>query len=339
MKVSVIIAAYRGEIFIEEQLQSIFHQTLLPDEILIGDDSPDLLTKEVIEKCRRDCPQRVLLRYIKNEKQLGFLQNFLHLATLAEGEYIFFCDQDDVWLPEKIRIMTEKLDEMPYADLIFSDSCKVSGDLSAITSPTGSPCHFDVLSDPEKSIDMINSGKSFPVFQEYINRAFIAGHNMAMRKKALPLLLSIPEEYTFHDMWCCRIFPYLEKICCKPEILTYHRIHNNNTSALPFFHKKIFFIPRRLWEVAASGTDDLKKVLRLYKKLHIAAVSTAGKESIPEANKELLDKHIAFTRYRLMLHKHFFLCRWKAVLKHKALYREYYPETKFPLFRDLFSWN
>lgn len=339
MRISVIIAAYKGERFIEEQLQSLFRQTLLPEEILIGDDSPDERTGEVVEKCRKDCPNGVLLRYIKNEKQLGFLRNFLNLATLAQGEYIFFCDQDDVWLPEKISVLAEMLDNSPGSLLAFSDSSKFCGDLSNVPSSPRLPCHFDILADRENCVKKINAGEGFSIFQEYINRDFIAGHNMVIRRSALPLLLAIPEEYTFHDMWSGRIFPFLEKCCCTSQTLVLHRMHSSNASARKLFHKKLFFIPRRLWEVWSMGTKDLQKVMRLYRNLRNTAIRLAGKENIPAKNLLLLRKHLAFTLWRLRLHKKFFLCRWKAVFARKSLYREYYPGTRFPILRDLFSWK
>ena len=339
MKISVIIAAYKGERFIEEQLQSLFRQTLLPDEILIGDDSPDLLTGEAVERCRKNLPPSISLRYIRNQEQLGFLKNFLHLAELAEGEYIFFCDQDDVWLPEKIARLADMLDKNPSCDLAFSDSYKVTGDLSKIIPSPELPCHFDILSNKKFCEEKINKGEAFSIFQEYINRDFIAGHNMALRKSALELLLAIPEEYTFHDMWCGRIFPFLERCRCTMDCLVLHRMHDSNASARKLFHKKFFFIPRRVWEVVTCGPEDLHKVTRLYRKLRNCAILHAGKNHIPEKNLLLLRKHLAFTFWRIHLHKTFFLCRWGAILRKKKLYKEYYQGTRFPLLRDLFSLN
>ena len=71
MKISVAIAAYKGEKFIGEQIASLLEQTLLPDEIVITDDSPDELTEKAVKKFSD--PR---IRYFRNDKQLGVNRNF-----------------------------------------------------------------------------------------------------------------------------------------------------------------------------------------------------------------------------------------------------------------------
>ena len=87
MKISVIIAAYKGEKYITEQLQSIFLQTCQPDEILIGDDSQDNRMQYLIEKIAEDWHGRIL--YFHNKKQLGHINNFFNLMSKASGDLIF----------------------------------------------------------------------------------------------------------------------------------------------------------------------------------------------------------------------------------------------------------
>ena len=101
MKISVVIAAYRGEKFIGAQLQSIAGQSVPVDEIIICDDSPDGLTRLEIEKFTGILP----IRYVANEKTLGVTGNFNRALHLVTGDVVFLCDQDDVWYPEKTAKM------------------------------------------------------------------------------------------------------------------------------------------------------------------------------------------------------------------------------------------
>ena len=73
MKVSVVIATYNGERFLGEQLTSLMKQKLLPDEVVICDDSPNDLTQKVIEQFL----QKLNIQYYHNEKTLGVNNNFM----------------------------------------------------------------------------------------------------------------------------------------------------------------------------------------------------------------------------------------------------------------------
>ena len=104
MKISVIIAAYKGEKFIKEQLLSLCRQTRLPDTVLIGDDSgDDQGTFEAVQEFRREQIPPFELKFFHNQNPSGVNSNFRNLAEKAEDDIIFFCDQDDSWLPEKIE--------------------------------------------------------------------------------------------------------------------------------------------------------------------------------------------------------------------------------------------
>ena len=97
MTISVAIAAYRGEKFIGEELQSISDQQIVPDEVVICDDSPDDLTEKEVRKF-----EKILnIRYFRNPVQLGVAANFNKALALCSGDIVFLADQDDVWYPYK----------------------------------------------------------------------------------------------------------------------------------------------------------------------------------------------------------------------------------------------
>ncbi len=102
MKVSVAMATYNGMKYIEKQLDSIRLQYIMPDEVIISDDASNDGTaefvKEYIEKYSLFGWQLFV-----NEENLGFKRNFLKALSETQGEYIFLCDQDDIWQKEKIE--------------------------------------------------------------------------------------------------------------------------------------------------------------------------------------------------------------------------------------------
>jgi len=99
--VSVVIATFNGRPFIHEQLDSILLQTTPPLEIVICDDGSTDGTPEAVEAFK--AASTIPIRLYRNERRLGFSQNFLKAAHLSRGDYIAFCDQDDIWCPQKIE--------------------------------------------------------------------------------------------------------------------------------------------------------------------------------------------------------------------------------------------
>jgi glycosyltransferase involved in cell wall biosynthesis len=100
MYISVAMTTYNGARFLGAQLESLANQTRPPDELVIGDDGSTDMTLEIIEEFRKHSPFAV--RVQRNETNLGYARNFLVTAQRCCGDWIAFCDQDDVWLPNKI---------------------------------------------------------------------------------------------------------------------------------------------------------------------------------------------------------------------------------------------
>ena len=70
-KISVVLAAYRGEKYIADQLWSLFAQTHIPDEVLIGDDSPDDATGIAVRRILHRAPPYCHVDYYRNKTQLS----------------------------------------------------------------------------------------------------------------------------------------------------------------------------------------------------------------------------------------------------------------------------
>lgn len=98
---SVVMATLNGGAYVREQLDSLAAQTVLPLELLVGDDGSADATPEIVAAFARTAPFPVILT--RNEKRLGYSDNFLALCAGARGRLIAFCDQDDVWDARKLE--------------------------------------------------------------------------------------------------------------------------------------------------------------------------------------------------------------------------------------------
>lgn len=98
--ISIAMGTFNGARFLAEQLDSILAQSRLPDELVVCDDRSSDRTPEILARFAQSAPFAV--RIHRNESQLGWLANFLQASSKCGGDLIAFCDQDDVWLPEKL---------------------------------------------------------------------------------------------------------------------------------------------------------------------------------------------------------------------------------------------
>lgn len=121
MKISVAIATFNGEKYIEEQLRSILNQTIQVDEVIITDDKSTDNTVNIIEKFISDNGLSGKWSVIINEVGKGFAENFRGAIEKTDGEYVFLCDQDDVWAEDKVRIMIDAIKSHPEIGVLTSD--------------------------------------------------------------------------------------------------------------------------------------------------------------------------------------------------------------------------
>ncbi len=107
--ISIAMAVYNGSKYVLQQLDSIRTQSLQPEEVIIIDD------------CSTDGSFDLIDEYIKNNKlknwtiiehkeNKGYILTFWEAIKATKGEYIFLCDQDDIWMPNKIELMYKAID-------------------------------------------------------------------------------------------------------------------------------------------------------------------------------------------------------------------------------------
>lgn len=99
--ISVVMATYNGAQYIAEQLDSILNQSITPDEIVISDDYSKDGTLKIIEEYKNKVSIPITINV--NKENLGYIKNFKLAISKAKGDYIFLCDQDDVWKTDKIQ--------------------------------------------------------------------------------------------------------------------------------------------------------------------------------------------------------------------------------------------
>lgn len=125
---SVVMTTYNGMKYVIQQLESIKNQTLAPCEVIIADDGSTDATVDVINEF---ISSNGLSNWyvIRNDVNKGWRRNFVEAAALAKGKYIFFCDQDDIWIKDKIEVMVSAMEHNKQINVLAGKYIKFQSEI------------------------------------------------------------------------------------------------------------------------------------------------------------------------------------------------------------------
>ena len=264
LQVSVAMCTYNGSRYLEEQLLSIFGQTLPPDEIVLLDDCSSDDTVALAEKLLSK--SGIEYRILVNEKNSGVKHSFQKCILACSKDIIFTADQDDVWKPEKIDHMLAEFRRDPECVFVFSNG--------ELTDGSGRSLGSDVWT----SLNLRRAGLCDHVPQERFRRMLmytwaVPGTMMAFRKSLAESCFPIPEKKGWiHDSWLAVCAPAYGHVISLDETLTLYRQHEKNTVGVKVkklsskeenitkFRKVLFYLKRhaeRLTIVTESMNEKL----------------------------------------------------------------------------------
>lgn len=294
MKISVVIAAYNGFDHIREQLESIRNQSIVPHEIVVSDDGSTDNTCGIADEFARNTPD-IDVVMIQNSAQHGVDHNFANALRHASGDVIFICDQDDVWLPNRVETMLSVFDgKTPAAT--FCDSSIVDADLK----PLG---FTHIQSRGFSSVKECFSCGS----KAFLKRVPPAGHDMALSREFLDILLPFPDLRDCYDTWIGLVLYALGawKFSCDQPLTLFRRHQKSVTRSglIPSFSEKLALAKK------AVKDDTSNWYARLYAEL----ISRTQNRITPEM-LELLEARRRHSMTRSMMNTAFFK-RTKLVLQ------------------------
>ncbi|GHU37217.1 glycosyl transferase family 2 [Bacilli bacterium] len=190
MKISCVIATYNGERYIVEQLESLLHQTHQFEEVLLFDDCSTDRTVEIVKEFIHEKHLNNWSISI-NEVNKGFSRNFFDGLQKATGDFIFLCDQDDIWYSDKVQSMTDIMIASPQINIL-------SGGYKPLVSKS-----MDLLSKIYYFFDDIFSKKNKKVVLQKFKRSSVyttrPGWTYCIRKEFLDSYKNLYHNYSSHD--------------------------------------------------------------------------------------------------------------------------------------------
>lgn len=280
-KISVAMAVYNGEKYIEKQLISILNQTRLPDEVIICDDGSKDRTVDIIENFI-DRHSLSNWKLYSNKRNVGFSKNFYNSIKKTTGGIIFLCDQDDIWHEDKIKKM-EKL---------FIANKKIKALVSSfnLINETGMPINIK-LSNKKSNNNIIKykiKNKLEKISKDTIFLYNISpGCTMAFTKDIKDIYLKNTDCNCIHDWEISMLAALFDGLYYLDLPLIDYRIHSKNAVGLG----------------GILETSGRKKLLdREYRKKNAEKVClylSAFKDCYNNYIRDLkIDRHIEFTKER-----------------------------------------
>lgn len=213
--VSIAIATYNGEKYLRDQLDSLYSQTIIPDEIIVVDDCSNDATKDILEEYNA----KKGLRYIINENNLGVNKNFEKAIRSCKSEYIMICDQDDIWMPHKIETSLNKIKAL---EKNFKGPVCVS-----------SQCyHIDANGEIISRVRKIRKD-NYSIYDNILSPPGLTqGCTLIFNRKLFDILRNFPsEKICLYDGYIGFVSASVGFKYNMAESLMYHRHHNSNVTA------------------------------------------------------------------------------------------------------------
>ncbi len=212
--VSVAMCTYNGAAFVAEQLASIAAGDLLPDEVVVCDDCSTDQTPAIVQRFAAGAPFEVRLEV--NRQNLGARENFAKAVGLCRGRWIALADQDDVWMPQKLRRLHAVLAGDPGVGLAFSDAVLVDAagrDLGCRL--------WDAVRFTPGQRRRLRDGHALDVL---LKHNVVTGATMAFAAAHRGLVLPVPPGWV-HDGWFALLIAAVARCVAIDEPLVAYRQH------------------------------------------------------------------------------------------------------------------
>lgn len=205
MQVEVLMATHNGEKFIHKMLDSLASQVGVQIDLVVSDDNSMDKTIEIVHSFRNSFNSLNIM----NGPDLGPKHNFAKLIQNSRGKFSAFADQDDIWLPDHLKLSIDRLilhDSVPA--LVFSKVTEFSN--------SGTSSEWPTLDQS-------------PQLSTWLTENFARGCTIVMNRELIDLIRKSDfNQIYMHDWWSVLV----AKTCGILEFLPYptieYRIHDGN---------------------------------------------------------------------------------------------------------------
>lgn len=217
-KVLVLLSTYNGEKYLKQQLDSLLAQQGVDLSILVRDDGSTDGTINILQEYQEKNNNMHLMNRMGGGENVGCANSFALLLNEAYKErtlfdYFAFCDQDDVWMNDKVLRAVSLLDTI-------NDNDKPC-------------CYCSNLNITDSDLHVLkvrwNKSDAFTTKYESLVCSMATGCTMLFNKKVLEFFTEYkPEHLIIHDKWLAQTCLFFGKVIYDKTSYILYRQHSNN---------------------------------------------------------------------------------------------------------------
>ena len=211
----IVLSTYNGSLYLRKQLDSVLEQTLSDFVLLVRDDGSSDDTLSILQSYT---DPRIRILTGENLGPAGSFFALLEEARQLDADYVFFCDQDDIWMPTKLETLLNEIKTLPAGPaLVFSDFAMIDSS-DAVTGE--SYASMAGLRIPE-------DGNFFP---KLLAQPYVFGCASVLNRELLVLVKDPPAGTEMYDCWISLVACVFGTVKYLPTATIYHRFHNSNAT-------------------------------------------------------------------------------------------------------------
>ena len=268
-KVNILLSTYNGEEYLEEQLRSLLSQRGVETDILVRDDGSTDATHDILDRWQA---AGHLTWYAGDN--IGWAMSFIHLLSHAhDADYYAFCDQDDIWLPDKLSAATEQLIKAGDTPALYCSNMNYycDGKDEGIVKPIG---------------------QRFNLFTAMV-QCLALGCTMVLNKPlASTMKAHPPSSVIAHDFWAYQVASAIGTVYYDDRSFLLYRQHGNNQIGQVRSWREVW--RRRLKTLRSISTQhDREQLARQLLACHSAEMSDTNRaivEKVAHYNDSFLHR-------------------------------------------------
>ncbi len=252
MSTEILMATWNGEDWLEAQIMSLLTQSEQDWHLLIRDDGSTDTTPELLRSWQARYPNRIRL-LPSDGRRRGAMGSFTTLLQASTADYVFFCDQDDVWVPGKVEETLRVLRQMEK---------RYGSDVPLLV-------HTDLAVVDAQNHQIAPSfwqhqalNPSYNTLNRLLIQNVVTGCTTCVNRALINLALPIPEEAIMHDWWLGLVASAFGHIASRPIPTVRYRQHGRNVYGAP-----AATVPAYLRRKLREHGGALSYSLRVFRKL------------------------------------------------------------------------
>lgn len=216
--VTILLAAYNGEKYISEQLDSIWGQSFRDIRLVVSDDASQDRTWEILQEYKKRFPDRMTI--LRHEKPTGSANaNFFQLMRDYQDEYLMLCDQDDVWCVDKVETSLRKIQELEKIH-------RKTTPLLAYTDMTVVDENLNIISESFR--EAMNADFTRSELNQIVVQNTMAGCTAIYNRALAEKIIGEPAYMVMHDWWLLLIAGAFGRMESMREQTMLYRQHSSN---------------------------------------------------------------------------------------------------------------